>query len=126
MISLNNIFMLSLTFSILVGTIYPLFASVLFNSKISVGAPFFNSILMPVMFLFILGMIIGPYTKWGKDDLIFLLNRIKILSKIIDELKPTLINKDVLICLETDLDPKSFKKFPAALLDKSITMTKFS
>jgi len=39
------------------------------------------------------------------------LNRIKVLSKIIDELKPTLINKDVLICLETDLDPKSFKKF---------------
>ena len=79
MISLNNIFMLSLTFTILVGTIYPLFASVLFNSKISVGAPFFNSILMPVMFPFIAGMIIGPYTKWGKDDLIVLLNRIKIL-----------------------------------------------
>ena len=42
MISLNNIFMLSLTFTILVGTIYPLFASVLFNSKISL-LTFFNS-----------------------------------------------------------------------------------
>ena len=34
---------------------------------------------MPVMFPFIAGMIIGPYTKWEKDDLVVLLNRIKIL-----------------------------------------------
>ena len=79
MISLNNIFMLSITFTILIGTIYPLFSSVLFNSKISVGAPFFNSILMPIMFPFVIGMILGPYIKWGKDDLILLLNRIKFL-----------------------------------------------
>ena len=78
-ISLNNIFMLSLTFTILIGTIYPLFSSVLFNSKISVGAPFFNSILMPVMFPLVLGMILGPFIKWGKDDLNLLLDRIKIL-----------------------------------------------
>ncbi len=79
MISLNNIFMLSLTFTILIGTIYPLFSSVIFNSKISVGAPFFNSILMPVMFPFVAGMILGPYVKWGKDDLNLLIERIKFL-----------------------------------------------
>ncbi len=79
MISLNNIFMLSLTFTVLLGTIYPLFSSVIFNSKISVGAPFFNSILMPVMFPFVFGMIMGPYVRWGKDDLIKLLGRLKIL-----------------------------------------------
>ena len=80
MISLNNIFMLSLSFTILLGTIYPLFSSVLFNAKISVGAPFFNSILMPVMFPFVAGMIIGPYVRWGRDDIKLLLNRIKILG----------------------------------------------
>ncbi len=79
MISLNNIFMLSLSFTILLGTIYPLFSSVLFNSKISVGAPFFNSILMPVMFPFIAGMVLGPYVKWGKDDIKLLLNRLRFL-----------------------------------------------
>ena len=82
MISLNNIFMLSITFTVLIGTIYPLFSSVLFNSKISVGAPFFNSILMPIMFPLVIGMILGPYIKWGKDDLILLLNRIKVLLLI--------------------------------------------
>ncbi|MFL2660902.1 MAG: heme lyase CcmF/NrfE family subunit [Alphaproteobacteria bacterium] len=78
MISLNNIFMLSLTFTILVGTIYPLFSSVIFNSKISVGAPFFNSILAPVMFPFVIGMILGPYVRWGNDDLILILNRMRV------------------------------------------------
>ena len=79
MISLNNIFMLSLTFTVLLGTIYPLFSSVIFNSKISVGAPFFNSILMPVMFPFVIGMIMGPYVRWGKDDIFLIIGRIKIL-----------------------------------------------
>ena len=79
MISLNNIFMLSITFTVLIGTIYPLFSSVIFNSKISVGAPFFNSILMPIMFPLVIGMIIGPYIRWGKDDIILMLNRIKVL-----------------------------------------------
>ena len=39
-ISLNNIFMFTLTFTILLGTVYPLFSNVIFNNKISVGAPF--------------------------------------------------------------------------------------
>ena len=79
MISLNNIFMLSLTFTVLLGTIYPLFSSVIFNSKISVGAPFFNSILTPLMFPFVIGMIMGPYVRWGKDDIFLIIDRIKIL-----------------------------------------------
>ena len=78
-ISLNNIFMLTLTFTVLLGTIYPLFSSVLFNAKISVGAPFFNSILVPIMFPFVFGMIMGPFVRWGKDDLINIVDRIKIL-----------------------------------------------
>ncbi len=78
-ISLNNIFMLSLTFTILLGTLYPLFSNVLFSSKISVGAPFFNSVLMPIMMPFVFGMILGPYVKWRKDDLVLLFNRLKFL-----------------------------------------------
>ena len=76
-ISLNNIFLLSLSFTILVGTIYPIFSSAVFNSKISVGAPFFNSILTPIMVPLIVGMIVGPFLKWGKDDLYKLALRIK-------------------------------------------------
>ena len=78
-ISLNNIFLISLTFTILVGTIYPLISSTFFSSKLSVGAPFFNSILTPVMIPMTLGMIIGPFLRWGSDDLGKLLVRLKTL-----------------------------------------------
>ena len=78
-ISLNNVFMLTLSFTILLGTIYPLISSVFFNTKISVGAPFFNSILAPITIPLVLGMIFGPFLKWGTDDVFNLLNRLKVL-----------------------------------------------
>ncbi len=78
-ISLNNIFLISLTFTILIGTIYPLISGILFKNKLSVGAPFFNSILAPIMIPMIFGMILGPFLRWGKDDLLKLLARLKIL-----------------------------------------------
>ena len=56
--------MLTLSFTILVGTIYPLFSSVFFKSKLSIGAPFFNSILAPVIFPMTIGMILGPFLRW--------------------------------------------------------------
>ena len=76
-ISLNSIFMLSLTFTILIGTIYPIFSNVILDKKISVGAPFFNSILSPMMIPLTIGMIVGPFIKWGRDDIRFLIDRIR-------------------------------------------------
>ena len=78
-ISLNNIFILTLSFTILVGTLYPLFSNIFFNKKISVGAPFFNSILMPFLIPMSIGMIFGPFLKWEKDDILNLLSRLRIL-----------------------------------------------
>jgi cytochrome c-type biogenesis protein CcmF len=82
-ISLNNIFMFTLSFTILLGTIYPLFSNVVFNNKISVGAPFFNSILSPLMIPITLGMMFGPFLKWEKDDIGNLISRIKILLLVL-------------------------------------------
>ncbi len=82
-ISLNNIFMLSLTLTVLVGTIYPIFSNVILGKKLSVGAPFFNSILSPITVLLTIGMILGPFIKWGKDDLKLLVERLKYLLLLI-------------------------------------------
>ncbi len=78
-ISLNNIFMLTLSFTILLGTVYPLISNVFFKNKISIGAPFFNSILSPLMLPVTLGMMLGPFMRWGKDDIKNLLSRLSIL-----------------------------------------------
>ncbi len=68
-ISLNNIFMLTITGTVLLGTIYPLFTDAFFEKKISVGAPFFNATISPLVIPMVLGMILGPLMKWGRDDL---------------------------------------------------------
>ena len=82
-ISLNNVFMLSIAGTVLIGTIYPLIADAFFEKKISVGAPFFNSVLTPFLFPLVFGMIIGPFLKWGADDLAKLVKRLKFLILII-------------------------------------------
>ena len=82
-ISLNNIFMLTLSFTILLGTIYPLISNVFFKNKISIGAPFFNSILSPLMLPITLGMMFGPFMRWGKDDIRNLISRLYILLIIL-------------------------------------------
>ena len=60
-----------------------MFGNVVFNNKISVGAPFFNSILSPLMIPITLGMMFGPFLKWEKDDIGNLISRIKILLLVL-------------------------------------------
>jgi len=56
-----------------------LISNVFFKNKISIGAPFFNSILSPLMLPVTLGMMLGPFMRWGKDDIKNLLSRLSIL-----------------------------------------------
>tara|TARA_A100001011_G_C14314287_1_gene847149 strand:- start:4305 stop:5120 length:816 start_codon:yes stop_codon:yes gene_type:complete len=53
--------------TVLVGTIFPIFSEVLSNAKISVGPPYYNSILIPVIIPFLFFMALGPKFKiYGK------------------------------------------------------------
>ncbi len=76
-ISLNNIFMLTMAGTVLLGTIYPLFTEAFFNKKISVGAPFFNKTIIPFILPMVIGMVVGPFMRWGKDDLLNIYSRLK-------------------------------------------------
>ena len=78
-ISLNNIFMLTIAGTVFFGTIYPLIADAIFNKKISVGAPFFNAVIIPFTVPLVLGMMLGPFLKWGKDDIFKISHRLKYL-----------------------------------------------
>ena len=66
-ILLNNWFMMFFLSVVLVGTIYPIFLEVLNNSKISVGPPFYNNLLIPFLIPFLIFMSFGPSMKWIKD-----------------------------------------------------------
>ncbi len=64
---LNNVLFISATFIVLFGTLYPLFADY-FGKKISVGAPYFNSIFpVPIVMIYLL-LGVGPLLNWKKHN----------------------------------------------------------
>ena len=75
----NNWFMMFYLITVLLGTLYPIFTDAISNNKISVGPPFYNSVIIPVVVIFLFFMAIGPNAKWVKNKFIDL----KIYSLII-------------------------------------------
>ena len=66
-ILVNNWFMMFYLITVLLGTIYPIFTDALTDNKISVGPPFYNAIILPVVVVFLLFMALGPKAKWIKN-----------------------------------------------------------
>ncbi len=67
-ILINNILMVVVCSSVFLGTIYPLLVEAFTSNKISVGEPYYNSTVIPIMVPAILIMGIGPILSWGKGD----------------------------------------------------------
>jgi cytochrome c-type biogenesis protein CcmF len=63
---LNNLLLTAFTFTVLVGTLYPLIAEAARGVKVSVGEPFFDRMSLPllVMLLFLMG--VGPALPWKR------------------------------------------------------------
>ena len=78
-ILINNWFMMFYLITVLLGTIYPIFTDVLTGNKISIGPPFYNIVIIPVVVIFLLIMAIGPRVKWIKEKFDNLKNYLLIL-----------------------------------------------
>ena len=65
-LSINNFFLLFFLFVILLGTIYPIFLAA-FGETISIGPDYYNNILAPFVFIFLIAMSIGPILKWSQN-----------------------------------------------------------
>ena len=68
-IMVNNWFMMFFLSVVLIGTVYPIFLEVINGSKISIGPPFYQKLIVPFLIPFLLFMAIGPKLKWIKDNL---------------------------------------------------------
>ena len=66
---INNILMIIATLTILLGTIYPIIIEVLYNKRISVGGPYFNSTVIPIMIPGFLLMSIAPILSWQTNKI---------------------------------------------------------
>jgi cytochrome c-type biogenesis protein CcmF len=62
---LNNVLFLGITFAVLFGTLLPLLVTVTSGDTISVGAPWFNTVTVPMLVALLFLMGIGPALPWG-------------------------------------------------------------
>jgi len=65
-ISINNIFFGVLVFSTMLGILYPLIYESIYEQKISVGAPFYNAIFVPMAVLACIFLFFSIGAKWQR------------------------------------------------------------
>ncbi|PJD96897.1 MAG: heme lyase NrfEFG subunit NrfE [Legionella sp.] len=74
---LNNVLLVVMMLTVLMGTVYPLFIDGLGLGKLSVGAPYFNTVFVPFTLVLLFLMGIGIHLKWHKDHGRQVANRLK-------------------------------------------------
>jgi len=82
-ISINNIFFGSLVFSVMLGVTYPLIYEYLYDQKISVGAPFYNAIFIPIVVIACLFLFFSIDSKWQRTIKLPILGGAAILSSLL-------------------------------------------
>ncbi len=65
---LNNLLLVALMFTVLIGTLFPIVAEAVRGVKISVGEPYFNRMAVPIAFGLLLLIGVGPALPWGVAD----------------------------------------------------------
>ena len=65
----NNLILLAATFAILWGTMFPLISEAVQGVKITVGAPYFNRIAIPIGLFLMLLTGLGPLFAWRKTSI---------------------------------------------------------
>src|SRR5512132_2810987 len=63
---LNNLFLIAAAFTVFFGTVFPLLSEAVKGQKVSVGAPFFNLVNIPIFLALIFLMGVGPLIAWRR------------------------------------------------------------
>ncbi len=74
----NMIFTIA-TVSVFLGTFYPMVFSAMGWGSISVGAPYFNSIFVPLLVIILLAMVLVLVTKWQKANSALLIKKLALI-----------------------------------------------
>jgi cytochrome c-type biogenesis protein CcmF len=73
----NNVLLSVAAASVFIGTLYPLFMDALGMGKLSVGAPYFEAVFVPLMALAILMMGLGALARWKQSSVPELAKRVR-------------------------------------------------
>lgn len=64
---LNNVLLLIATLVVLLGTLYPIIADAFHLGQVSVGAPYFNALFVPLTWLLLAALGVGATMRYKKD-----------------------------------------------------------
>ncbi|HEU0284675.1 MAG TPA: heme lyase CcmF/NrfE family subunit [Sphingomicrobium sp.] len=67
-IVVNNLLLTVILGIVFIGTLYPLFAEAVSGEKLSVGAPYFNSVAGPLAILLGILLAVGPLLSWRSEN----------------------------------------------------------
>ena len=73
----NNMLFVVVCATVLLGTLYPLLVDALGKGKFSVGAPYFETLFLPLMVPVVALMALGPLARWKEASLPSLLHRLR-------------------------------------------------
>ena len=77
MLLTNNVLLVVATAAVMLGTLYPLILDALGLGKISVGAPYFDAVFVPIMAVLVFFMGVGPLSRWKSDTMPALSRRLR-------------------------------------------------
>jgi cytochrome c-type biogenesis protein CcmF len=75
---LNNVLLVVVTATVLLGTLYPLVLDAMGLGKISVGPPYFNSVFIPLTVPLAVMVGLGAMARWKKDNMMTLLRHTRV------------------------------------------------
>ena len=64
----NNMFFLIAAATVFLGTLYPLLVDTLYGTKVTVGAPYYNKVFLPIVLVILILMGIAPMIAWRKSS----------------------------------------------------------
>ena len=73
----NSVFMVVAVFTVLLGTVYPLGLEALGGAKISIGPPYFNSVMLPLMLPAALIVGFAMFVRWRSDKAMRVLSSVR-------------------------------------------------
>ena len=97
---INNIILVVSTAAVLLGTLYPLIHEAVYGeaNRVSIGAPYFNTIFVPLMALLAIALGVGTFSRWKKTSLTYLkqqLGKILIASVALGIIIPIVVTSAV-------------------------------
>lgn len=64
---INNLILIGATFAVFWGTIFPLVSEAFTGTKVTVGVPFFNTVMSPILLALLILMAICPLVAWTRS-----------------------------------------------------------